>query len=702
MDKTDLCYRYPTPISPSNEPSRRQTKAEEAGGHTSQNARRKVQDKAEARPGHLPKAVQNQLHVRRQSVTVVQPVLPHSSRVSNFQELPEADPHGTSKQANQPGKRNRETVDNQATLTLDIDQREQVHVALNAFNRILSSTFEAEDDYETESRCTSDLLLPDVTRSNNSPFLSKLAVNRLDAAIQKVTSVRGLAKLPLEDLNRLQKLLSYTVGGVDTFNLVLGQDHNESDVDEWLQHVDTAEIGLLAARILLRIMTAGREEKQLYSEDYLNCIVCALEHVVDTCIIPIVESRSSADELNFRTFSAQKKPLISLLLVVGKVLRLFGNLIAKVDIADSAVAKVEYISTRLIFVENAPAEKESCLGIQRFEVLRRTAMDVLAQIFQRYPDQRTSIIDEILVSLEKLPVTRQSARQFKLPDGKPIQLVSALLMRLVQASVSMSLDSKSQRREDHLGDDDDTDISDAEAPNPQRRTSTVSADEDEHSDESNQNLRKLRERVTPLYDSASKNASYMVQFLVQRALKSTKTGDTPYRNLLDIFTEDFLNVLGMPEWPAAEMLLRALLSKMISITNDEKSSVPSKNFALDLLGLMGSGISDLLLLLQNSSKSLDASQSDLANRLTQLLNSDDGINDLEMIHFRGPYRIVIEYLTPQSAKDPHIYSAMAFLVTQWARNTIAVADSDNSFPVSTELLHGLRNVLADYNWLRSK
>lgn len=701
MDSTDVSYRYPTPTSPSNEPSRRTIKAEEIGGYARQTARPKVQDKVEAECSHKPNTV-NQLQVEKQPVTVVQPVVLQSPRLLDHQKLHEVDPHGASEQANQSGKRNRETVDNQATLTLDIDQREQVNVALNAFSHLLASTFEAEDDYEPESRCSSDYFLPDVAGSKNSPFLSKLAVNRLDSAIQKVTSVRGLAEVTLENLSRLQKLLSYTVNGVDTFNLVLSQDNNESDVDEWLQRVDMAEIGLLAARILLRIMTAGREEKQLYSEDYLNCIVCALEHVIDTCIIPIVESRSSTDKDNFRTFSAQKKPLTSLLLTVGKVLRLFGNLIAKVDIADSAVAKVEYIATRLIFVENAPVEKESCLGIQRFEVLRRTAMDVLAQIFQRYPDQRTSIIDEILVSLEKLPVTRQSARQFKLPDGKPIQLVSALLMRLVQASSSMSLDSKSERRQDQLEDDDDADMSDAEAPHPRRRMSTVSAEDGEHSDESNQNVRKLRERVTPLYDSASKNASYMVQFLVQRALKSTKSGDTPYRNLLDIFTEDFLNVLGMPEWPAAEMLLRALLSKMIFITNDEKSSVPSKNVALDLLGLMGSGISDLLLLLQNSSKSLDASQSDLANRLTQLLNSEDKINDSELIHFKGPYRIVIEYLYPHSAKDPHIYSAVTYLVTQWAKNTLAVADNDGSFPVSKELLHSLRKVLMDYDWLRSE
>jgi hypothetical protein len=35
--------------------------------------------------------------------------------------------------------------------------------------------------------------------------------------------------------------------------------------------------------------------------------------------------------------------------------------------------------------------------------------------------------DEILVSLEKLPTTRQNARQFKVADGKNIQLLTALV-----------------------------------------------------------------------------------------------------------------------------------------------------------------------------------------------------------------------------------------------------------------------------------
>jgi len=176
MDSTDVSYRYPTPTSPSNEPSRRPKKVQETGNHTRQTVKPEVQVKFEVGPSHLPNTVQNQLHVKQRLVSAIQPVPPRSSHLPTGQELPKIDPHGSSEETNQSRKKNREAPDNQATLTLDIDQREKANAALNAFSQVLSSTFEAEDDYETESR-PSDYFLSDVTGSNNSPFLSKSTVN---------------------------------------------------------------------------------------------------------------------------------------------------------------------------------------------------------------------------------------------------------------------------------------------------------------------------------------------------------------------------------------------------------------------------------------------------------------------------------------------------------------------------------------------
>lgn len=63
---------------------------------------------------------------------------------------------------------------------------------------------------------------------------------------------------------------------------------------------------------------------------------------------------------------------------------------------------------------------------------------------------------------------------------------------------------------------------------------------------------------------AIKNASHVVNYLIGRAIGTTKTGDAPYRVLLDIFVEDFISVLGLPEWPGAELVLQQVLKFCVS------------------------------------------------------------------------------------------------------------------------------------------
>ena len=76
-------------------------------------------------------------------------------------------------------------------------------------------------------------------------------------------------------------------------------------------------------------------------------------------------------------------------------------------------------------------------------------------------------------------------------------------------------------------------------------------------------------------------------------MKSTKTGDAPYRNLLDLFVQDFLTCLSSIDWPAAELLLRVFLIRMLKLAENEKTPAPAKNMALDVLAEMGAAISQL-------------------------------------------------------------------------------------------------------------
>jgi cohesin loading factor subunit SCC2 len=634
------------------------------------------------------------------------PALPSSSQRADYQEYPDID-----KSVTAGVKRKRDPQDSDKRINVNIGQREKADAALQTLKATLHEVFQAEENLQStisggEYSDTSLYFIRSAYNDDDTPVLTRNTQARLEAAIQKVVGTSCFDEVPMDSLTHLQKLCESTVSCIEALSLTVDEDANEGDVEEWVQRLELAENGLQGARIVLRTMTAGREEKQLYSEDMLMSILTSLECVVDLCIIPVVETRRSASlEKLFQIYLNQKKPITSLLHMSSRVVRMLGDLILNADISEQVVFKVESLSTRLIFVENPHTEKESALGTQRFETMRRGAMDALAKIFARRPEQRNSIFTEILSSLEKLPSTRQSARQFKMPEGKPIQLVSALLMRLVQTSGARSLKNKSShesRTKDVAeSDEDDEDKESDVEGSPIKRVhhGDFSVTDELEPEEAQKELNML---AMPLKEGAWKDANYVVNYLVQRALKSTKSGDQPYRNLLDIFTEDFISVLGLPDWPAAELLLRVLCINMIQLMEDDKRPVPAKNLALDVMGVMGAGISDLKNHLATARKALDSNWTKIVADLVDVATDLDAGEECDMLWFQGPYRVVIEYLHAQGLSDPQTQSARGYLLGQWAMGTLTGLKKEDGPEIASDLPLQLRNMLIDSDWLHNE
>ena len=602
--------------------------------------------------------------------------------------------------------RKRKREESPDDIALDFDQRQKAEASLDALQNQLLDIFEAEDALQPDtsgliSTTTGHVFMSNSTDENEIPVLTPNIHIRLEQAIRKVIDVDYFKHVAVEHLTRIQKLCEGAVVGAESLSLFIGDGWNESDVEEWARRLETAENGLQAAKILLRIMTAGREEKQLYSQDMVQAILNDQKNVVDACLIPVIETRSSND--TFSILTGQKKLLSRLLQAAGRLLRLLGDLITKVDVAEDVITTMEFLCSRLIFVENAPLEKDSVLGIQKFEGVRRIAMDVMAQIFARYPAQRHFIFDEILTSLEKLPVTRQSARQFKLSDGKPIQLVSALLMRLVQTSGSRTTKQARENLEravtkDEDSDDDDSDSESNFSSKPAYNQRKSSVEPDGLSGD-------LLDLCKPLHDNAQSNSSYVVKFMVQRALTSTKSGDQPYRNLLDIFTEDFLNVLGNTDWPAAELLLRSLLQNMVGLMENDKSTAPAKTMALDLMGIMGSGICDLRVYLRHH-KTTGTDQSVLTPLLLRLADDyhAEKISESDLLSATGPYRLVVEYLCGRdfNFQDRQLQSAQGYYLTVWAKQICtALEATDGEVYIPERLPSTVSAMIKDPRWLET-
>ena len=279
-------------------------------------------------------------------------------------------------------------------------------------------------------------------------------------------------------------------------------------------------------------------------------------------------------------------------------------------------------------------------------------------------------------------------------------------MRLVQTSAKKTISSRPNRRSAR-----DASISSADGKERGQRdkdsdaTSSESTSEDSDDSPKAQHdkiLRKLSQEATSLCDSAGKSAQYVVRFFVSRAMTAPKSGDQPHRHLLDIFCEDLIAVLGQPEWPAAELLLRALLVHMVEIAEKPRFNAPAKNMALELLGLMGSAISDMVASTRQAARSLESDESDFSGYLRQLLDEymDGALDSNELLGWQGPYRAVIEHLQSSGTDDAQSRTAQVYYLAQWAKAVAGGGLEANS--KTDKLALSLRRALLRSEWVASE
>ena len=541
--------------------------------------------------------------------------------------------------------------------------------------------------------------------------LTASSLKKTRALMQAAIDLKCFSSVPATELLRIQRLCDGSLRRGTWTDVRLEPSGGESAVLIWAQQLPEVEIGLKAARTTLCTMSGGCQDKRLYSEDIIAQCVGLFRTVLEGLIIPVAEMRSSVP--TFRFLTHHKKAILSLLTSVEKLLSMMSTLVASIELSEMVLNSLEDCASRLIFVENAHTEKESVVPIQKFDSLRLVGIDLICHVFQRKPVQRVGILNSILASLEKLPMTKSSARHFKLSDGGNIQPVSALIMRLVQASAGF-VDEKSRKHggEGSLGDGEASD-EDNGKPNGLGLFRFAIKSENQANLNPSAAIQELQTVVNFLTKSYNETATYICNFLIARAKQSTKTGDSPYRNLLEMFIEDFATCLENPGWPAASTLLRVMLHMSLNIVTGDKapagarSSVSAVNMALELMGMMGAAMAKIRSNVQNMSNPSDGSDADddLWTFLTELAETvleDRASLDL-VTEWSGPYRTVLEYLDQRSSADPYLSSAISFVVLDWAKNALAACRS-SADPVSkyAALAYRLRMMITNRNWLSSE
>ncbi|POS84951.1 hypothetical protein EPUL_004951 [Erysiphe pulchra] len=591
-------------------------------------------------------------------------------------------------------------------LTTGCDEREKADISLRNLQEYLQEILEVEDHLDMNT------MNQFFTYSQEHGM--RLTINthmKLDSLILKAIQLGRFSIVEVNDLTRVQRLCENTLKDTENLDLRIHDNMSEEEVNLWSLRLTSAQLGIRSAHTALRIMAGGREERQIYSEDLTKSALNSFSYVLEACIIPILELRNFGSSKNlFKLLLVEKKNVIGLLKQCHRLLLLLASLVIQVDLSDSVVNALECIVFKLFFVENISTEKDSIIGTSRFDGMRTAAMEVLLGIFTTKPAQRRGIFAEFLTSLEKLPISKQNARQFKLSEGGIIQHASALIMRLIQIN-TIKIDGEKESRRMHILNEI--------IPNNNTKTDYTQENTIGSDPKSNDELKPttkithLKFMVAPLLKAAKSDATYVIEFIVARAITTAKGMESPYRHLLDFFVQDFITCLGSIDWPSAELLLRFLLFKMIEISKSPKASSISRNMALDVLSQMGPKISELHFHAQKMVKSVEYYQSELGNKLTNVVElffekkaseTQTLKFDLEVLSWsRGPFRICLESLEDRSSEKLVSDSAIAFVKVDWANRLLESFDhiEDKSWKLEKDygdLAQKIQEVIKDDKW----
>jgi cohesin loading factor subunit SCC2 len=508
--------------------------------------------------------------------------------------------------------------------------------ATRILRRCLQKAFRIENEVPDT---TSEFQVIDIDRIG----LLYPVLSNIKQQLGKVLALNGLSQISLEDILRLRKLCDEYLNAARIIEFKLednpGREHQ----------VLMFDCGLLSGYICLLVRSRGGQEIQLCTGNVCQIVSDALKNVLETCIIPTLISINQVQSF------ATTEPFAALMSACQQILGLFATLVGDIKFSPTVLDTLESTALLLLFTDNG-TEKT---GLKK---LRTAALDLIVEVFHYYPTQRPSILNEILISLKKMPAS-QNSRDFKLLKGGCIQVISALIMRIIQSAASGYDDSHFNERNTSLASElalEGDRLNDSGTEVRKKSTKKVKSI----------TIQALSALVSPMLDTAANIAMQIIGFVIGRALSPTKNRDESFRNLLYIFVEDFVRSFDCPEWPAAEVLLRFILFKMIRLLEVEKTTSTEKLMAVDVLGLMGAAISSLNFNIRRTTQSEDF-KTILSwwprNAIEKPLQLKPRLEDITP--FGGPFHASVEFLILQSALDPQMHSAVKYLTAKWAHST---------------------------------
>uniref|UniRef100_A0A915HGM1 Nipped-B protein n=1 Tax=Romanomermis culicivorax TaxID=13658 RepID=A0A915HGM1_ROMCU len=517
-------------------------------------------------------------------------------------------------------RRRKEKYKRRSSRAAFIDPKE---IAENeSYSRFLASI---DNVFENVEDCD---LIGDEEEIPSECLVSKLLLTELNSESSKLRAVGLLHKVPVDRLTKLITILERNIK--DGSNIALTCDEKVDDGNVLDLISDRVFRSLDSAILALTIMTGQGMPRQVYIEDAIERAAQLLKFQLINTVAPAfdptyrtlkdIDNDFNPKSKKFKSGSssgASKNKLISA--VYGRLIELVSSF------AD------------LILMQTLP---ETTI-MQHLREFQLNSLRLLANVFNRYENCRKIILEEILISLARSPTSKKSSRIYKLSVDESVQMITALVLLLVQSAVHVP----SARQE---AEDDD------ESSCRPKLTGLTSLNPGSF--------------ALMTYDRAAGTAhTFLNAFLNKCRTKS----EEDYRPLFEAFVEDLLVLLNKLEWPAAEIFLNLLGKLLIQNFSNKQTDVSLRVASLDYLGLIAARLrKDAVncpvdeVALKNFIDSLpqdeNSNYSNLGNNSAFVLQS-----------------ALIDYLVELKDGDPVIDFAKHYYIAEWYKDATSHQESNS-------------------------
>lgn len=530
------------------------------------------------------------------------------------------------------------------------------------FIRSIELIFDNTEDLDLNTEMDDNMDVP------AEALIPKYQLQELCSEAAKLKNLSAMEAIPADRLVRLLNVLEKNIrDGVRVCPLA-DPDEDEEESKLWLElAMERVMRAVDASLTSMYILTSPNMPKRIYLEDVIDRVVVFCKFQLVNTIYPSfdpvyrVETKAKAKSSSKDDHSGsgrkkrqshggvvKDKSIQTLYNKIHELVGLLSELLNIQVLTDTAVLHASTLGVAPFFVE----------GVNELQL---SALRLVTSIFTKYDKHRRLLLDDILASIARLPSSKRSLRTYRLSSDEHIQMLTALVLQLIQCVVVLP-----EKLQDQLN------LKVKEELQAKSKQGQVKEEEKKEEIVSNLDRDVL---IVGKYDTAMRTAANFLSVFLNKC--GNKSEEIDYRPLFENFVQDLLTTVNKPEWPAAELLLSLLGTLLVNNFVNKGTDMALRVASLDYLGVVAARLRkdavqsqlkvDHIDQIIREIKAEESKEEESSGKSVKQGKEDNLDEEEERTQFLQ--RVLLDYLAVNGHNDQALIFARHFYLAQWYKDT---------------------------------